>query len=106
VALLPSTVEELQRYGLPVEIVDALAGMVTSAWPEESVVHGFLHALSEGQLASHFGRGVKRLIVSNWKRQASDPLLTQRCVQCLSCVEPEVWNWTEYVGPNSALAKI
>lgn len=98
---LPSTLNELKRYGLPSEIVEALAVLVSSACPEKRVVLAFLHALSEGQLASHFGRDLKRLIVSSWKRQVSDSQLDQQCMQCLSRVEEEAWNWAEYVNPNS-----
>lgn len=102
VDVLPSTFNDLQDYGLPSDIADALRAVVASAWTEECIALAFLYALSEGPLASHFERGLKRLIVSFWKRQPSDPLLYRWCSGSLSHVEPEAWNWSAYADPNSA----
>jgi Ca-activated chloride channel family protein len=100
VEALPSTLDELLNSGLPSEIADDLQSQVTSTSPEKSVVLAFLHALSAGPLASHFERGVLRLIVSLWKRQPSDALLYRWCAESLSCIELDTWNWAAYVDPN------
>jgi Ca-activated chloride channel family protein len=93
VEALPSTVEALRRYGLPTEIGDALTSASTKERPEQHLVAAFLYALTESCLAEHFERGVKRLIVKQWKRIAGDQHLIQWCAYCLSAMELRAWNW-------------
>jgi Ca-activated chloride channel homolog len=93
VSALPSTVEALSRFGLPAEIGNALSSASSKERPEQHLVAAFLYALSESCLADHFERGLKRLIVTNWKRLSGDQQLMQWCAQCLSAMEPGAWNW-------------
>lgn len=93
VEALPSTVETLRRYGLPTEIGDALTSASTKGRPEQYLVLAFLYALSESHLAEHFERGLKRLIVKQWKQIAGDQNLIQWCAHCLSKMELHGWHW-------------
>lgn len=93
VQALPSTSDELKQFGLPADIADALMAASTASGAEEWVVAAFLYALSESCLAAHFQRGLRRLIVTNWKRTPGDQRLLHWCTDCLKGLEAESWNW-------------
>lgn len=99
VQALPSTPDELKRFGLPDDIVDALTAANTVSGSENWVVATFLYALSESCLAEHIQRGLRRLIVTKWKRTSGDQHILRWCADCLNGMEADAWNWRALAVP-------
>ena len=93
VQALPSTPDELKQFGLPAEIADALMAVSAASGSEDWVVAAFLYALSESCLAEHMQRGLKRLILANWKHKPGDQQMVDWCTDCMNELKADAWNW-------------
>ena len=101
---LPATIDELEQFGLPAGIADALRGWMGSSLGEAEIVLAFLHALAESEVGAGLERGLRRLIMSARKRssavtQAVDDWLAAS----LSAVAAAHWNWLAIRVPEEAV---
>lgn len=91
-ASLPSSIEALQDYGLPAEIVDALRELSNEGWSERVIVAAFMMAMTNHPaMAGQFSRDYRRLILANWKRANANQLLLDRMAQLIGTVTPQSW---------------
>ena len=93
VQALPSTPDELKQFGLPADIADALMAVSAASGSEDRVVAAFLYALSESCLAEHMQRGLKRLILTNWKHWPGNQKMVDWCADCMNELNADAWNW-------------
>jgi Ca-activated chloride channel family protein len=93
VAELPSSLDELETYGLPEAIVSSLRDQVGASRDDGAIAIAFLHALCESALSGHFERGLRRLVLTGWKQHCADPALDAWLAQSLGATTESAWNW-------------
>jgi Ca-activated chloride channel family protein len=95
--VLPDSVDELVAFGLP-ELVARGLVEINARHLEERVVLAFLYALAESSLSQHFERGLRRLILSAWKKMPNEnSALMASLAGSMASIQADEWNW------NSAL---
>jgi hypothetical protein len=90
---LPCSIEEIESYGLPGDIASALRLRSDLIGDEALVVIAFLHALSDSALSGDFARGLRRLVLTAWKRICADTALDQWLAASLAASDGRAWNW-------------
>ena len=100
---LPATIDELEQFGLPTGIAEALRGWMGSSLSEAEIVLAFLHALAESEVGAGLERGLLRLIMSARKRAAVSQAVDDWLAASLSAVEAERWNWLAVRVPEEAV---
>ena len=100
---LPATIDELEQFGLPAGIAEALRGWVGSSLGEAEIVLAFLHALAESEVGAGLERGLLRLIMSARKRAAVSQAVDDWLAASLSAVEAGRWNWLAVRVPEEAV---
>ena len=93
VSELPSSLEELETYGLPEAIAASLRHQVGAFRDDGAIAIAFLHALCESALSGHFERGLRRLVLTGWKQHCADPALDGWLAQSLGATTESAWNW-------------
>ena len=102
---LPSSVEELETYGLPEAIASSLRAAGRRLRGDDGAIAiAFLHALSESVLSSHFERGLLRLVLTAWKRHCADPALDFWLAESLAAADTSAWNWANLPMTEAASA--
>jgi hypothetical protein len=92
-SVLPSSVRDLEALGLPESIASALRQRVATTGDEATIVTAFLHALSESSLSGLFGRSLRRLVLSAWKRLCADGACDQWLAASLAAATEPAWDW-------------
>ena len=93
VSELPSSLDELETYGLPEAIAASLRHQVGIFRDDGAIAIAFLHALCESALSGHFERGLRRLVLTGWKQHCADPTLDAWLAQSLGATTESAWNW-------------
>ena len=100
---LPATIDELEQFGLPAGIAEALRGWMGSSLGEAEIVLAFLHALAESEVGAGLERGLLRLIMSARKRASVSQAVDDWLAASLSAVEAGRWNWLAVRVPEEAV---
>ena len=100
---LPATIDELEQFGLPAGIADALRAWMGSSLDEAEIVLAFLHALAESEFGAGLERGLRRLIMSARKRSSPSPAVDDWLAASLSAVAAAHWNWLAIPVPEEAV---
>jgi len=100
---LPTRIVELERYGLPPEVVRALADLVGQGLDEAEVVAGFILALAESPAGACFSRSFRRAVLKAWKAVASGREADPSIKAALGRTTADQWHWTP-VSPAMATA--
>lgn len=89
--ILPSTLQSLNSYGLPVEIVQVLNEWDNRDLAENLLVIAFLEALMLSAVGVGFERGMKRLIMSTSKKTPGAGKLAQRMLSAFGTITQSAW---------------
>ena len=88
---LPSTLQSLSSYGLPVEILQILNEWENPGFAENLLVIAFLEALMLSAVGVGFERGMKRLIMSTSKKTPGAVELAQRMLSAFGTITQSSW---------------
>lgn len=88
---LPSTLQSLSSYGLPVEILQILNEWENPDVAENLLVIAFLEALMLSAVGVGFERGMKRLIMSTSKKTPGAVELAQRMLSAFGTITQSSW---------------